>query len=278
MQKQIYYCYLIDKNLTKYIQIKFIAGLQIIYNALAGIISEEIKNQLNGEMGQQIVKTLCDQLLKLLTQQSEVSKFNYDQNISTDQRYFDGITIKDNMLSVWFQGYKCDHSNTDSTCFGYSQTNISRRKTFYTNHDVQYQIEKYAFNSGFWLYLYQERIFNGIKIENITLKRFFNMGAQVIAQLDVNGTKDSLEFLEPVVFTRSAIPDHVYIGKFAIRLTNLIGNTILSQNQLASLSQYFDNRFSLYDISYTNALAVSETQVDYIYLDENWIHIGSNIE
>eukprot|EP00702_Spironucleus_salmonicida_P007806 EST49097.1 hypothetical protein SS50377_10631 [Spironucleus salmonicida] len=260
-------------------QIQFQCNNMVLLNSISLFITSYLKDLLNGELGQQFGSGLIESLLQLLNEFVYLAKSDYKSPITTDQRYFNGMQITENVIQVNSTGQRCIHNAANQRCYGYLNQTVTSTRTFFTNHDVQYQIEKLAFNSGFKLYLNQQRSFGGIQIVNITLTQFHNMGAELEVVVMFNGRSETLKFLEPVTFSLVRVNDQgTDFGRFVIRLTNLISVTSLKNEQIADLSSYFEKTFGEYDIVYANALGVSVEKAEVIYLDDNWIHIGSYIE
>ncbi|KAH0569427.1 hypothetical protein SS50377_28372 [Spironucleus salmonicida] len=258
--------------------ISFQCGNQVLLNSISLFITEFLKDILNGDLGQSVGQSIMDALMKLLIEQTYYPRVDYTYPIATDQRYFNGLQITENYIIVNSTGQRCQTQQGLSWCKGYLNQTVTPTKTFFTNHDVQYQIEKLAFNSGFQLYLQEQRKIENIIIKNITLVKFHNTGAELQVIVDVDGVEHNLKYLEPVVFQVVRIKNNVDYGRFVLRLTNLISKTTLSQSQINKLSTYYENSAYMYDISYASALGVSVDKAETIYLDENWIHIGSYID
>eukprot|EP00702_Spironucleus_salmonicida_P006675 EST47966.1 hypothetical protein SS50377_11950 [Spironucleus salmonicida] len=263
----------------KTFQIQFQCNNQVLLNSISLFITGFLKDLLNGDIGKQLGSNMMTALMKLLTEFSYLPRMDYDKPFGVDQRYFAGLQITENNIQVNSTGQRCLYNKDELYCHGHLKQTVTQTRTFFTNHHVQYQIEKLAFNSGFDLYLKEERIFDGIKIKNVTLTKFHNTGAEIVVTLDVGGTPQILTYLEPVMFRLVRVnQDGIDFARFIIRLTNLLTKTTLSSNQLLALSAYFDNSYRSYDLIYANALGVSVEKAQIIYLDKNWVHIGSFIE
>ncbi|KAH0569441.1 hypothetical protein SS50377_28386 [Spironucleus salmonicida] len=260
-------------------KIQFKSNYEVLLNSISVFLTSYLKDLLNGSLGQDMGQKLMDALMKLLIEQTYLPRMSYKQYVGTDQRYFNGLEIGENFIMVNSTGQRCLYQHpTKQHCKGNLDEKVTTPLTYFTNHHVQYQIEKLAFNSGFKLYLEEERKIDNIIIKNITLVKFHNTGAKVEVTLDVGGASHTLTYLEPVVFGLERIKDNVDFGRFGVRLTNLISNSTLTSEQLKSLADYFDSSYPMYDIAYASALGVSAKRAEVVYLDANWIHIGSFIE
>eukprot|EP00702_Spironucleus_salmonicida_P006913 EST48204.1 hypothetical protein SS50377_11643 [Spironucleus salmonicida] len=270
---------------VKRFQVTFECGLQVILNSISGLLTNVMLDQLNGQLGQSLASTIMQTLLTLLSNMAQEATVWWDIRVYTDQRSMVGIAFQDNFLTTMYSGQRVRLNLNNMTAVGWLDTPISSKPNFYTDHDIQYLVERVVFNSGFQFYFSDVGGFEkvkktkGITIHNITLPSFKNTGAKLLVDIEFGGVRETLIYLEPIRLFSIDMGKGLFFGSLVIELTNLVPqSTLLTDMQLADLASYFSKSFSIYHFSINNVVGVDLTSVQIIFLNENWIHVGMNME
>ncbi|KAH0570879.1 hypothetical protein SS50377_27172 [Spironucleus salmonicida] len=262
---------------VKTFRVKFRCGLQVILNALSGLLTSVIEAQLNGELGDTLLTSISEGLLGMLASMPQESRSVASADVISDQRPFAGIEVRGGLLHVAYTGQRAMLEPVTRRCEGWFDAELAPPPAYYSNSDVQYLLERSVFNAGFALYLQRpsnRAVSERVAIANLTLLEFRNTGARLRVDVEADGRSEALLYLEPVVLTST----RGGTGVFGISLAHLVSSpTLLTAAEVALLEAHVAASFAPYDYSVDNVLgAVLSSQV-VCYVDRSWVHIGVDL-
>ncbi|KAH0571288.1 hypothetical protein SS50377_27589 [Spironucleus salmonicida] len=260
-------------NIKKF-QFTFNCNLQIIINMISQLLQNQISQLINGILGEQIAQEIMLNLMESFIFQNEIIQNNMSSTIVTDQRLINGIQINGQFMVVSITGQRCIY--IDNQCYNSFKYQLSNKQQYYTNNDIQYQIEKAAFNSGFDLWLHTtQKVNNDIIIKNIKLIQFHNTGAEIQLNILIKGIEKQLVFLDLIKFSQTTGNG----GIFRIKLSNLIKNEgNVNSSEIAEIIQFFETSFEQYNLQVSKTNYLNQDSQLVVYLDANWVHFGIDMK
>ena len=124
------------------------SNLAFLYESLLSLITDQLLDMFNGALSKYITKAIED-VSNVALAQMEITGMIHGMNNSahTDQRWLQ-INTSVGVFDTYSTGQQCwrrDVSPTDQYCFGWLDTEISKRSQLTTNDDMQYYLEKQVF-------------------------------------------------------------------------------------------------------------------------------------